>query len=192
MIFGGTGGLSKYLMLISYGLHIIVNYGRYIFFTAISLLISSYLLYYLEFGYDYSNNINLIYRPKIALLFMMKYLQAFYKYYHLMNFKITGKLIFVLAAPYITYKTSAFSVRFIIFFIVSKLEVKMPTMVRFICRLISVPTSVNPTNAKPNRTKTSKFDFFSGKKDRQSLVDLSKFNIIQKNDSQYIKKNFRK
>lgn len=140
-MFGG----SKFLvvsMIFDKVLMVVLRYGKFMLFAAISILISSYIYFYIQYGWQMIKAHNLINRPEIVF----KYFWGYLKYYYYNRSKLpiskTFEVACYLAAPYAIFKSLSLAFNFLKFYLATKWETKFPTVSAFLLQKISLSSGI--------------------------------------------------
>ena len=132
----GFGGSKFFIfsMLFDKVLMIFLRYGKFILFACISIFLSSYLYFGMNYGTHLIKIHNLINRPEVVFKYFWSYLKYYYHNRSELPISETAKLIGYIVAPYIFLKLILLISNFSKFWIAMSLKNKYPIISNFLLR----------------------------------------------------------
>ncbi len=156
----GFGGSKFFIfsMLFDKVLMVFLRYGKFILLACISIFLSSYLYFGMNYGTHLIKIHNLINRPEVVFKYFWGYLK--YYYYNRSNLPIseTGKLIGYIVAPYLFLKFILLILNFSKFWIAISLRNKYPIISNFLLRRTALSEGMKEkiiSTAKKSPTSTT-------------------------------------
>lgn len=193
----GFGGSKFFIisMLFDKVLTILIRYGKFIILTCISLIISSYLYFWITHGAELIKIHNLINRPEIVFKYFWSYLKYYYYNRSRLPLSETLKLAGYLVGPYIFLKILLSLLNFLQFWTAIKIRNKFPTISNFLLRKTNLTTQMKDkiiNFSKKTPTSTTIKNAASIEQKQITPKENNKSAQITKQTQSIIKKNLRK